>query len=304
MFSLGVVLYELLTDKKPFRGRHLDEIRDAVLRPRAAAGHKVDPTVPKTLAAIAARAMAKNPDHRYRSARAFARELRHWLDENTAGREGDGAPAAPAARHRACRGSPAAPGAGAGGGVGSARATARLIERGAASVAAPARRTADHRCRRDAGGDVASDTASQSRARAAANEPVAAAADAGRDRGASISRHAAAGAPSMAAMRARGGGHELPAARPSTFASLTAAARATTAAPHAVAKPRHAVPAADAPGTAKERRPAKAREPARERGAVAAAAGCGGTDRPGADRRQPVGPGRGRRRARPAPRRR
>jgi serine/threonine-protein kinase len=89
VFSLGVVLYELLTDTKPFDGDSLQAITQAVLRPRAALASKVDKTVPKALAEIAARAMAKDPEQRFRSARSFARELRQWLDANPPGPEGE-----------------------------------------------------------------------------------------------------------------------------------------------------------------------------------------------------------------------
>ena len=89
MFSLGVVLYELLTDVKPFRGESLAQIRDAVLNHEPPLANKVDPAVPKALAAIAARAMAKDPEQRFRSARSFARELRQWLDENPASADGE-----------------------------------------------------------------------------------------------------------------------------------------------------------------------------------------------------------------------
>jgi hypothetical protein len=44
--------------------------------------NEVDATVPKALSDIAARAMEKNPEDRYRSARALSRELRHWLEEH------------------------------------------------------------------------------------------------------------------------------------------------------------------------------------------------------------------------------
>ena len=95
VFSLGVVLYELLTDLKPFRGESLGQIRDAVLNHDPTLASRVDPTVPKALALIAQRAMAKDPEHRFRSARSFARELRQWIDENPATPEGERAVPAP-----------------------------------------------------------------------------------------------------------------------------------------------------------------------------------------------------------------
>jgi len=82
VFSLGVVLYELLTDRKPFRGSTLSEITTAVIDHKPPRADEVEPNVPTALAEITARAMEKDPEHRYRSARALSRELRHWLDEN------------------------------------------------------------------------------------------------------------------------------------------------------------------------------------------------------------------------------
>ena len=82
VFSLGVVLYELLTGTRPFRGASLKEITDAVVEFVPPPANEVDATVPKALSDIAARAMEKNPEDRYRSARALSRELRHWLEEH------------------------------------------------------------------------------------------------------------------------------------------------------------------------------------------------------------------------------
>ena len=82
VFSLGVVLYELLTDQKPFRGTTLAEISTSVIEHEPPLANEVDTRVPRGLAEIAAHAMVKDPEQRYRSARTFSRELRHWLDEN------------------------------------------------------------------------------------------------------------------------------------------------------------------------------------------------------------------------------
>lgn len=83
VFSLGVVLYELLTDQRPFRGGTLSEITKSVLEHEPPRADVLVPAVPAALAEIAARAMEKDPDHRYRSARSLSRELRHWLEENS-----------------------------------------------------------------------------------------------------------------------------------------------------------------------------------------------------------------------------
>lgn len=100
VFSLGVVLYELLTDQKPFRGSTLSEITKAVLEHQPPPANVVDPAVPGALAEIAARAMEKDPEHRYRSARSLSRELRHWLEENAQSGEQAAAEAEPPQRSR------------------------------------------------------------------------------------------------------------------------------------------------------------------------------------------------------------
>jgi len=91
IYSLGVTLYVLLTDTGPFRDyQGLIDLQDRVLRgdfPRPA---QVEPRTPGPLEAICLKAMAVDPEARYPSATALAREIEHWLaDEPVAAhREG------------------------------------------------------------------------------------------------------------------------------------------------------------------------------------------------------------------------
>jgi serine/threonine-protein kinase len=80
VYSLGVVLYELLVGKKPFEGKSLEEITTAVKAGDAVPAHRVSPKIPLGLSVIASRAMAADPDQRYPSARHLSMELRHWVD--------------------------------------------------------------------------------------------------------------------------------------------------------------------------------------------------------------------------------
>lgn len=81
VYSLGVVLFELLTGQRPFTGQTLEDITEAVLHAPTPMARQVLPRVPAALSAIAARAMAREPGDRYPSARHLSLELRHWLDQ-------------------------------------------------------------------------------------------------------------------------------------------------------------------------------------------------------------------------------
>jgi serine/threonine-protein kinase len=80
--ALGVVLYELLTGRKAYMGDSVEQVVNAVLFNHPAPAHEVRGGVPRTLSAIAERAMARNPERRYAAAEDMARELREWCDRH------------------------------------------------------------------------------------------------------------------------------------------------------------------------------------------------------------------------------
>ncbi|WP_338413156.1 serine/threonine-protein kinase [uncultured Sphaerotilus sp.] len=79
VYSLGVVLYELLTGHRPYGGTSLAEIRAAVRAARPRPPREYNPEVPTALAAIALQAISIDPVQRQRTAGTVARELRAWL---------------------------------------------------------------------------------------------------------------------------------------------------------------------------------------------------------------------------------
>jgi predicted Ser/Thr protein kinase len=94
VFSLGTVLYEMLTGKPPFDGATVTEIMQAVLEHTPPVPSVVDAHVPPELDGVVMRMLAKRPDDRYPSARSLFRELRR-VDENFSARA-EQAPADPA----------------------------------------------------------------------------------------------------------------------------------------------------------------------------------------------------------------
>jgi serine/threonine protein kinase len=78
IFSLGVVLYELLTGRRPFHGDMptlLDQIADAHVWPP----RQFDDTIPRELERICLKALAKTPAARYTTAKDFADDVRGYL---------------------------------------------------------------------------------------------------------------------------------------------------------------------------------------------------------------------------------
>jgi eukaryotic-like serine/threonine-protein kinase len=78
VYSLGVILYELLCGKQPFTAPTLELLQERIAHTPAEAPHLVNPSVPRDLSRIMLQALAKKPADRYRSAGQLARELRRW----------------------------------------------------------------------------------------------------------------------------------------------------------------------------------------------------------------------------------
>lgn len=79
-YSLGVILYELLTGKKPFTGPpHVVVMKVASLKVLPPAPTHVDPAIPPPLEAICLRAMQKDSSLRYPDCMALVRDLDKYL---------------------------------------------------------------------------------------------------------------------------------------------------------------------------------------------------------------------------------
>lgn len=79
IYSLGVVLYELLTLKRPYEGKTSRDIIDRIGATEPPPIRKVNPRVPRDLALVCEKAMSREPGDRYRSAAEFAKDLRRFV---------------------------------------------------------------------------------------------------------------------------------------------------------------------------------------------------------------------------------
>jgi serine/threonine-protein kinase len=76
IFSLGVILYELLTGRKPFRGDTFPSLMFAILKEDPPPPSQVDANVAAGWDAIVAKALAKDRDERYATAKDFAQAVK------------------------------------------------------------------------------------------------------------------------------------------------------------------------------------------------------------------------------------
>jgi len=79
VFSLGVVLYELLTGKRPFRGDFQREIMEQIASTEPRPLRQIDDTIHKELERICLKAMSKRVSDRHSTARDLADDLRLFL---------------------------------------------------------------------------------------------------------------------------------------------------------------------------------------------------------------------------------
>ena len=87
IYSLGVMLYEMLTGDPPFGGSHDSLSRTEILRAHVKAEPRapmeINPEVTPEIEAIILRALQKAPEDRFRSALEFLRAIRHARGRST-----------------------------------------------------------------------------------------------------------------------------------------------------------------------------------------------------------------------------
>src|SRR5262249_30267242 len=80
LFSLGTVIYEMLTMKAPFVAPTEVELIFAVRDAKKIDAHEVEPTVPVELSEIVNKLMSRSRSARYQSGAELAEALRDFLD--------------------------------------------------------------------------------------------------------------------------------------------------------------------------------------------------------------------------------
>jgi len=79
IFAVGILLFEMLTGRRLFRGESEMEVLEVVRECRVQAPGEVDPSVSRDVDAIVLKALSKDPEERYQSAGELARRLEEAL---------------------------------------------------------------------------------------------------------------------------------------------------------------------------------------------------------------------------------
>jgi predicted ATPase/signal transduction histidine kinase len=79
-YSLGITFYELLTKQLPFNTNEPSELVHCHITKQPVAVDAINKDIPKVLAVIVSKLMAKNPEERYQSARGLKYDLKACLD--------------------------------------------------------------------------------------------------------------------------------------------------------------------------------------------------------------------------------
>ncbi len=80
LYSLGLTLYELVTQQPAFEAKDRDELIERIRKAKPIAPRRIDRRIPRPLEIIILRAIRPDPDERYYSVDAFAADLQRFVN--------------------------------------------------------------------------------------------------------------------------------------------------------------------------------------------------------------------------------
>jgi len=78
IFSLGVMLYEMVTTEKPFPGQNITTVIYKIVNEDPVPPRQINPTIHPGISAVVMRALEKEPDQRYQNCREMLEDLRNY----------------------------------------------------------------------------------------------------------------------------------------------------------------------------------------------------------------------------------
>jgi eukaryotic-like serine/threonine-protein kinase len=78
IFSLGVMLYEMITGEKPFPGQSITTVIYKIVNEEPVPPRQINPSIHPGISAAVMKALAKEPDTRYQSCRELLEDLRNY----------------------------------------------------------------------------------------------------------------------------------------------------------------------------------------------------------------------------------